>query len=144
MTRHPHRELVVLRERGRTTLTGGDRLSGAPEVEMEEDLSEGPADRGQDGEDPHQEEEARTEMVTEVRTEMATVDRTTTGRRMTPGEPHRTTLGDQGEMEVEVGAAEVPMAMGREMLSSFLIPTGTQTVMSMQRCSHRWSMVNSR
>ena len=132
-------------------LTGGDRRSETPQVGMEEDLPKGPEDRGQDGEDPHQdgedphqEGEAQTEMGTEVQTEMAMVVRTTTDRLMTPGEPHRTTLGGRGEMEVGVGAAEVPMAMGTEMLSSFPIPTGTRTVMSMQRCSHRWSKVNSR
>ena len=79
-------------------LTGGDRRSETHQVGMEEDLPKGPEDQGQDGEDPHQEGEAQTEMGTDVQTEMAMVVRTTTDRLMTPGEPHRTTLGGRGEM----------------------------------------------
>ena len=117
------------------TLTGGDRRSGTLQVEMEEDLSEGPADRGQDGEDHHQEEEARMEMVTVLRTTM--------DRKTILGETLRQTPGDQGGTEMAVGAVEVT-AMGTGTRSRRKIPTGTRMVISMLRCLHRWSKVNSR
>ena len=110
---------------------------------MEEDLSEGPADRGQDGEDHHQEEEARMEMVTEVQMGMATVLRTTMDRKTILGETLRQTPGDRGGTEMAVGAVEVTV-MGTGTHNRRKIPTGTRMVISMLRCLHKRSKVNNR